>query len=248
MKPREALQHFHQGKLDGVHLMRILVSHGQWRMLSVQEGGQHRPLLRLVGEERWLQLFTDEDALANHLRQNQTEAQQTWVETTGEWVFTHLSADLSGVDINPQLPEAIHYKQDQLAMLRSWGRALAVERVLRERSTDAAALELLSGATFQLALVIDDANQPQIALAPDPKQRQLIAVFTAPDAAIDYVNAAKKALNRPLRIQELSGRELFSHISRMPVDGIVFNCLGPTDPIAVNLTFAQAFRQREPST
>ncbi|MEL6346410.1 MAG: hypothetical protein AAFV53_25090 [Myxococcota bacterium] len=248
MDPRNALQDFHRGDLNSAHLLRALVTHGHWRMLSQEEDGRHRPLLRMVDDERWLQLFTDDAAMREHLATVGPDAQAPgWVETTGEWIFGNLGEDLAGVDINPQLPEAVHYGRDQLEMLRAWSRALAVERALRDQTGDADTVTLLSEARYQLAFIEDAPGQAQLALAPDPQGRQLVAVFTAPDAAVTFVEAAGRALGKAIKLQEVPGHRLFPQLGRMSIDGIVFNCLGPVDPVAVGLSFTQAFPSQEPS-
>ena len=242
MDLRDTLRQFHSQTLAEAHLLRALVSHGAWRLPAVQEGEQVRPLLRQVGEERWLQIFTDAGAWQAHPRGLPEDQRAAgWVETTGEWVFGSLSDELTGLDVNPDLPEAVNFRQAGFPVLRSWSRALAVERVLTSQDASEDAARLLLDARFQIAFTLDDAGQPQLALAPDPQGRALAAVFTAPDAALTYQEAAQKALQREIRISEIQGDHLFAQLAQMPLEGIVFNCLGPVSPVAVSRQFAQAF-------
>ena len=75
----------------------------------------------------------------------------------------------------------------------------------------------------------------KLATAPDHKQRLLAAVFTTDQARTDYLNglpdAVKIALNQKM-ILTCNGRELFTRLADMPLDGIVFNCLGPDQAVA----------------
>lgn len=243
MDPRDALRQFHARTLPEPSLLRVLSAHGAWRLPAVREGEQVRPLLRQVGADRWLQIFTDADAFDAHLLPTAGEegAPPGWVETTGEWVLAHLSDDLAGLDVNAGLAEAVHFSRASFPMLRSWGRALAVERLLREQAVTAEASSLLMSAHFQIAFTLDGAGQPQLALAPDPQGRALAAVFTAPDTALTYQQAASKALQREIQLNEVPGGQLFAQLAQMSLDGIVFNCLGPVVPVAVSMQFAKAF-------
>jgi len=242
MEPRQALKAYREQAIEGHALLRILTGHNSWRMLAVEEDDGVRPLLRIVGEDRWLQLFTDEGAFSEHIAARGDDgAEQGWVETTGEWLFDNIGDELAGIDINPLLDDAIHYKREQFDMLRSWAASLKVERVLAEQKTDEDAARAVASARFFIAFISGDAG-PQLALAPDPQQnRQFAAVFTAPDAALEYTTQASTALGQDLKLNAFSGAELFHRLAKMPLDGLVFNCLGPTPPVAVSIAFAKAF-------
>ncbi|MFT4977018.1 MAG: hypothetical protein ACI8S6_002923 [Myxococcota bacterium] len=244
MDPRQALKSFRDKSIEGHDLLRVLTSHKSWRMLAIREGEGVRPLLRVVDDARWLQLFTDETAFNEHISaRGEQSSGHDWVETTGEWVFGNLSDDLAGIDINPMLDDAIHYKKAQFPLLRDWAGLLEVERVLTEQDASKEAASRLANGKFYIAFIQGDQGA-QLALAPDPEQkRQFAAVFTAPDAALRYTRQASAALKRELKLNVLAGHVLFSRLSQMPLDGIVFNCVGPTAPTAVSQDFARAFAE-----
>ena len=75
----------------------------------------------------------------------------------------------------------------------------------------------------------------KLATAPDDRQRRLAAVFTSDAARNEYLNdlpdAVETALNQKVTLG-CNGHDLFTRLAAMPLDGIVFNCLGPERPIA----------------
>lgn len=245
---RDALQSRHRKQLDDTTLLRILVEHGSWRVPALSDpSGQHRLLIEERAGERWLQIFTDAEAMTQHVEAIGHADDLAYIETTGQWIFTHLADDLTGLVINPTQPHGVRFLAEHFPTLRSWGRALAVEAALEERRDDAETVTLLSESDFLIAFIPDGAGTPQIALAPDPQQRQLAAVFTAPDTARTFIEAAERALGRSLTVQSVNGGELFANLATMPLQGLVFNCLGPLNPIAVTLEFTAAFTRAEPS-
>ncbi len=239
---RDALKGRHSTRLDDIDLLRTLVEHGTWRVPAETSEGQHRLLVQERAGERWLQIFTDGEALEQHLQAIGHAEDLAWIETTGEWLLSNLADDLTGLAINPTLPDGIRFLSEHFPSLRSWGRALAVEAALIERRDDEATVSLLTESAFLIAFIPSDSGgAPQIALAPDPQGRQLAAIFTAPDTARIFTEAAGRALGRKLTLQSVPGGELFANLGRMPLDGLVFNCLGPSNPVAVTLAFTQAF-------
>ncbi len=242
---REALRERHGSRLDEVDLLRILVSHGAWRVPAVQQDGQHRLLIQERAGERWLQIFTDAGALQEHLDAIGHQGELGWIETTGEWLFSSLADNLTGLAINPTLPDGLRFLAEHFPSLRSWGRALSVEAALSQRRDDEATVRLLSQSAFLIAFIPGQQGAPQIALAPDPQGRRLAAIFTAPDTARTFTTAAGRALGKQLALQSVPGGQLFANLGRMPLDGLVFNCLGPSEPIAVTLSFTEAFSEAE---
>jgi hypothetical protein len=76
-------------------------------------------------------------------------------------------------------------------------------------------------------------------MAPDQKGRTLAAVFTSEDACEAFLDEAGKQGGTQLEPLIYAGKNLFELLSKMDLTGIVFNCSGPTPPVA----FAAAFSQ-----
>ena len=74
-----------------------------------------------------------------------------------------------------------------------------------------------------------------IALVPDGRGRKYAALFTSDDALDLFLERNGKPNMKPVPI---GGATLFDAIRKMPLDGIVFNCSGPTRPRAFPLSFA----------
>ena len=242
MDPRQALSAFRDEKVRGHDLLRILTMHDGWRMLAVRQDDGVRPLLRVVDEDRWIQVFTDDDAFQEHLKRGDEQSHEhDWVEVSGRWLFENLTDDLAGLDVNPLLDDAIHYKREQFPVLRDWAQSIRIETILAEQDTSPEAAGRIAAAKFYLAFVEGESG-PQLALAPDRDQkRTFAAIFTAPDALIFYTSQAEQVLKTTLKTNVMVGQTLFRNLSEMPLDGLVFNCLGPTAPVAVTLDFARAF-------
>ncbi len=87
----------------------------------------------------------------------------------------------------------------------------------------------------------------KLATAPDDKDRQLAAVFTTEEERSRYLNelphATKTEFKQRLK-KTSSGRELFTQLATMPLDGIVFNCANPQQPIAFVPTLSTLVLQR----
>jgi hypothetical protein len=89
----------------------------------------------------------------------------------------------------------------------------------------------------------------KLATAPDDRQRRLAAVFTSDEARNEYLNdlpdAVKTALDQKEKVTlSCNGHDLFTRLAAMPLDGIVFNCLGPDRPIAFVPTLSNQVLQR----
>ena len=84
-------------------------------------------------------------------------------------------------------------------------------------------------------------NRPgnRLVMAPDQKGRTLAAVFTSEDACEAFLDEAGKQGGTQLEPLIYAGKNLFELLSKMDLTGIVFNCSGPTPPVA----FAAAFSQ-----
>ena len=76
----------------------------------------------------------------------------------------------------------------------------------------------------------------KMALVPEPNScRKLVAAFTAQDALQRFVLSQQKELTSEYISVRLSGVELFTRLlsNDEPLDGVVFNPAGPTQPLAL---------------
>jgi hypothetical protein len=77
-------------------------------------------------------------------------------------------------------------------------------------------------------LVMVDGKLPN---APDNKGRTLVPVFTSDEARNRFLDSLAPAMNQKT-VTPVGGPDLFAQLADMALDGIVFNCAGPEQPIA----------------
>ncbi len=117
---------------------------------------------------------------------------------------------------------------------------------LRWPAEDADLAGLLSriGNFSDYLLVLIDGK---LATAPDDQDRLLAAVFTTEEQRNRYLDdlpdAVKTALNQKL-FTSCNGHKLFTMLAAMPLDGIVFNCAHPQQPIAFAPALSKLVLQR----
>ncbi len=237
VEPVQAIQQNTAGRLSGPGLLRALAGFDRW----VLPGGPEPLVIEREGE-RWLPMFTDHAALLRYQASSGLDLGELWLQCPGPGLFAGLGEELAGVDMDPGSEHAVHYRQEQLPLLRRWGRSLQVERLLLGQEEHPLSL-LREHDGYHLLMRATADGHSQLVLAPDARGRQLAAVFTAEDclqAFMDRVLTQVKPL--PLSLM-LSGQELFERLVAMPLQGIVFNCAGPVQPQAVQLELARQVLQ-----
>lgn len=78
-------------------------------------------------------------------------------------------------------------------------------------------------------IVLQDGKLPA---APDSKNRVLAPVFTTAAARDLFLDTLPDDQINQKLVLKLNGQQLFSKLADMQIDGIVFNCVGPQDPLA----------------
>jgi len=240
MTPAQALNKHRAEEITDEQLLRILVTYDSWCVPSQPEDDGHRMLVLQRDEGPVVEAFTTEEAYAEHMQQV-SEQPFGWMTVSGEWLFSNLNDTLIALEINAPQGVRFTFKSKVFATLRNWSRSVLVERALVTQMDDAATFQLLCESTFLIVSTQPDVVPLQIALAPDSNGRTLAAIFTAPDALNLYLQAAQKSTNASLSTHSVSGKPLFSSLASMSIDGVVFNCFGPTKPLAVSHRFTTAF-------
>ncbi len=248
----DAIAAWQQTTLTGAQLMRVMVSHGAWYVAISQaaadEAMASNTLSRLLisvddeGVKR-LFVFSGDEAYRAYQTETGDDRTQTFLTVAGAWLF---QLPLEGVDfvaIDPYTDHNIAYDRDHLASLAAIARAVVIERALIDLRAGGAATEAETHAlikkvadyqSFQLALREVDGRMV-LAYAPDSNERALAAVFTHDDA---FGAFARQREDPTLRSLALDGRSLLSRLRGMGLDGIVFNCGGPSKPVAFALGIA----------
>lgn len=236
--PRDAIDQFLRNKLTGTSLLRSISSYKGWRVPARLESLV--PVFNSFdlghGAIHFF-LFTDKEAYLQCRN-------QVGVAIMGEYYIDHVAGynafgsidgAVSVVNINPYSPQEIHYTLGQLPLLQAWSVILRTELALDAAQTENDKSGYATIRSFNGYYFIMEDNQ-YIALVPDGRGRKYAAVFTSDDALDLFLERNGKPNMKPVSI---GGATLFDAIRRMPLDGLVFNCSGPTKPRAFPLTFAE---------
>lgn len=137
-------------------------------------------------------------------------------------------------------PEPIFYGKEHFERFRELAAAIEIEEDLTQlregSSSDGACVRVRNYPAY--TIVVNRIGN-RLVMAPDQKGRALAAVFTSEDACDAFLDEASKQSGTQLEPLTYCGKDLFELLSRMDLTGIVFNCSGPTSPVA----FAAAFSQ-----
>ena len=246
-----AIAEWQDKQITGTALMRRLVSFDQWMLPVSAEaaaementGAASRLMYSQDGEGvSRLYLFSDGEAYAAFQEAvGQETSEQHFLATTGAWIFQLPLDQLDAIEIDPATPWQISYRKEQFSRLRAMAAAVDIEQTLaalRAGTAEAGSLTKVRQYEHYILAVTSLDGSYTLALAPDDRDRTLAAVFTSDDTFQAFLPEGGALLSdgQLLRVA-LAGPQLFEQLSRMSLDGVVFNCSGPGRPIA----FAQAF-------
>ena len=235
--PRRAIAQHLAGELTGTALLRIFMSHPGWRVpivMPAEAGLPPRAVVRKNQEgKRFFQLFSDEQAVKDCVSQTGPQGDFAhFLETPGHAAFSFVDEELDFVDINPLSQPEVHYRKEQVPTLKKWAQAVGIEQVLATLDDSEAAFSRIKHHTPFYLVANQVGDEMSLVMAPDDERRRLAAVFTADDAREAFLAQAVPALRIEPRILALSGQELCEMLADVPLEGIVFNCLGPIRPAA----------------
>lgn len=255
-----AIREWQEEVISGTQLMRELVSFDKW-WLQVSEaaaaeslsGGEPVRLLYSQDAEGFtrLYLFSGEEAFHTFLQAiGQEPGEHHVLVAAGIWVFTLPLESFDAVEIDPASAWQIGYRREQFPMLQAMAEAVAVERALADLRTgqaQAGTARLVRNYEHYLLPVFDLGEEGyMLALAPDDRGRALAAIFTAADGFEAYVQALAGMNDVEHLVSiEVPGPVLFEQLMKTNLDGLVFNCSGPTQPVAFALPFARVMLEAE---
>ncbi|MCS7080450.1 MAG: SseB family protein [Chloracidobacterium sp.] len=232
---RTAVREHLAGRLTHAALFRSLMAHSDWHVPVHAATDGEATVMTFVDAagERWIKVFTDLSAVEAWAEQFGDELDGRCIVTSGMNLFGALEDDLGGVEINPGLPESVHYRRQHIPLLRQWARITELESALETIDTGETPLGLLRDYdAYVIVLKRVGPDSAHLVLAPDDNGRALAAVFTAEDtlaAFFDRVLSSADFEPIPVRI---NGQQLFAQLQALPLDGLVFNCSGPIQPRA----------------
>lgn len=247
--PRDAIQEWNAQTLGATGLMRELVGHDRWE-LPVTERSARAFRTTNAAPEPWLYedadgrlrlfLFSSRESYRRYREAAALPREQTLVTTPGVSLFTRDLTALESIHVDPLTPDALTLGKELYRRLNVVADAVRVERalVLLRGGSTRVANQLSAVRHFQAfhVAIRDTPEGAQFALAPDPRNRMLAAVFTLNDC---YEAYAREMEDGAPRHAILTGEQLFSELLDAGLDGIVFNCCGPTPPVAFAPAFAR---------
>ena len=229
MTIKEKLQAFHTQSINFYTLMREILAYQNWVLASQNE----QPLLLKNDDQTLLLLYTDLNCFE---KQNGNSIEH--ITKDGNWIVENLSQPISAVIIDPNENHAVQLEQKYFSVLQNLRKSIQVEQILQGNEPKPKALQQLQQFKHFLIPIIQDSNGvTHITLAPDEQGRKLAAIFTSEDCLQAFVTASKHLLGEDIKIDEISGKQLFQNLTQVPIDGIVFNCNGPVEPRALSKNF-----------
>lgn len=242
---QDAIREWQNKQIDGTQLIRRLVSYDKWNvpiseaaameMLGTNYASKIMYHQAPDGTKKLL-LYTDAESYAQSVAGiKSADAPQHFLTTTGTWIFQNIIGEFKEILINPQTPTFISYQGPQLNTLYCMASALEIDEYLALLRKDAGSEGSVRrvGEYLAYSIAIRKLNgQTSICYAPDDKERKLIAVFTADDAFEAYYYSLPENIPGEVSRVRIPGRQLFPHLREQTADGIVFNCCGPSKPVA----------------
>lgn len=219
-----AIQDFQAQKLSFAMLIRQMAQH-EWLLPSIEE----QPFLQQIDE----QLFLSVSSTREMFSKAHSDPEIKPIIKDFEWVINNLPEDLAGLLIDMNTEHAIQLPAQYFGFCKQIIACSKIETIFTKEISQEELLQTLrSYSSYLLPIIRDEEGTANIALAPDHQNRQLIAVFTAPDCFQAFQKAAEGKLGN-LTVDEVSGEKLFTDLSQLPIDGLVFNCYGPVQPQAI---------------
>ena len=207
-------------------LIRKLIAFKSWQVPFLSKDDDLRPQLIRHNQQIFLLAYSD----PTHV-----PADMKTMTVDGQWLFSQLEDPINTMVIDAQTPHALQFTSEKFSELRGWAQAVYIESLLAKEEFDAHTLQaMLDFDAYLLPLIDSESGIRHITLAPDNTNRKLAAVFTAEDALSLYIQNAQGALGKQVLIDSPNGHKLFSYLLELPIDGIVFNCYGPSKPRALS--------------
>jgi hypothetical protein len=241
---RQSIRQALGGELSGQALLRQFLNHEDWHVPAGRDDAGRILYVRLRDGQgrRYLFLCTDRQAYDDCVaRVGEAVMGRHYVTAPGVDVFAGLpaEADVDVIGINEYSPPEMHYRSQQVPALQQWARAVRVERTLATPAPDLGTVKRFD--SYYVVMQRLEGDEHALTLAPDKRGRKLAAVFTAPDTAEAFLRDQGDGGIKfaPVTVA-VGGEQLFRDLQNLPIDGIVFNCVGPVPPRTFVPDFARA--------
>lgn len=169
-----------------------------------------------------------------------------YLEVQGSWIFSFPFKGFTYCNINADTPSAIYYGREHFKMLNDTAKAVLIERKLKSfryveisgAALDACLSEIKNYSNFYL-IIEYSGEKVEPVIAPDDKERHLLAAFTAQDNAnVFYDPLERNFSGRDFRLAPTGGSLVAQALLKFNFEGIVFNCIGYSKSVAFTPQFA----------
>jgi hypothetical protein len=234
-----------QQKINATTLARGLVGYDKWSVLISEEAvgdalanNINPPMKLITGDDGLvnLVLFSSGSTIDSYRKANKATGPIHYVTCHGTGLFRMSFDGIDQIAIDPATPNDIYYKKHQFEWLREIADAVHVEEALaglRYGKPPKDAMQTVLDYPRYFLPVCKDPDNPSMITAPDNQGRKLAAAFTSEDAYEAFTPRAQEVADgAEVEQLQVNGKMLFEALQRMPIDGFVFNCAGPVDPVA----------------
>jgi hypothetical protein len=243
-------------EISGTQLLRGFVGYDKW-VVPVSERAMKEALSsntapaisynRSEQGENSLHIFSDGGRYQQFQKAAGGTGELYFLTVQGTWVFGLPLKDFAFFNINPLSEYSVHYRREQFEMLNDAAFAVRIERKLKalrygEISGDDLEPCLAEIKNYQnFYLVLEFAGEKaEPVIAPDNKERKLLAAFTAQDNANIFYDELEQVFpGRDFRLAPSNGSLLAQTLLKSNYEGIVFNCRGYVEPIAFTPPLAE---------
>ncbi len=229
---RQAASEVQRGDRPAPDLLRALMGWRTWRVPGyARDAGIELGVLTTPEGGRILEVFSDEAAILAFNATAEELLHPGRLTLLGADLFALAAqAQVDSVNIDTFNPHAFKYRgAAQLASLGRWAARARVELALyRPDEHPDPFTRMRDFSDWHLVSWEDDEGADRV-LAPDDRGRNLMALFTAEDTAQAFIAQMEEDTGESGFSAEGGhhGAALFAELSRLPLDGLVINPLGP---------------------
>ncbi len=238
MQPlQEKMAQFAQGDLTEETLFRALIGHQDWWVPGTRDedsGQLNLHILRHPDGTGHMQLFTSQEAMLQ-VREKIVTAEgypllgDKFLSVEGKAVFRFLEPSLDRLTLDPHSPHSLSFEAGDIMQLRRWAVVGRLEDMLTDPEQEEDPWTIMRRYPwYQVLLEGETEADHAMILAPDSEGRRLAAIFTTDDATQAFLDQVGDQLEGRAAIATSTGEELFVSLKQLDLDGMVFNCCGPT--------------------
>ncbi|MBL8149538.1 MAG: hypothetical protein JNN15_06385 [Blastocatellia bacterium] len=229
---------------DSIKLFRQLIAHEEWNIAVVSDED--------VDDDEMPSILFEEDdkgkkSISIFSKEKKNDEEINFLKLKGETLFKF---DFSGIDyiyVDPESESSVRISQDMFNALGSVAEAVEVEQCLEKVHQGDESEEILEiirdHQEYYIGIVQVDKDSYSLTGPADEKKKDFVAVFTCFDCFETYGKWFEKSnKEQELLMTIMNGQQLFENLSKMAIEGIIFNCLGPVKSLEFPNSFIKMLK------